>query len=47
MRLPTHQNNLYLFERIGGNAETDSIPTQASWKQSKHFTKHLSLKLAI
>lgn len=47
MRLPTHQNNLYPFERIGGNAETDSIPVQTSWKQSKHFTKHLSLKLAI
>ena len=47
MRLPTHQNNLYSFERIGGNAETDSIPVQTSWKQSKHFTKHLSLKLAI
>ena len=47
MRLSTHQNNLYSFERIGGNAETDSIPVQTSWKQSKHFTKHLSLKLAI
>lgn len=30
-----------------GNAKTYSIPAQTSWKQSKHFTKHLSLKLAI